>query len=381
MKNILILTKLNVKRYYFAVLLSVMGAVMLCLLLYAMGNIVANSTIAKVHVGILDYDQSTLSKDFKRYLKEDMDYELLENYSYQELSTELLDKDISVIIEIPENFMSKMMSGDNPGVIITSMEDYENTAFVEAHINSYLSSVQVLTTGAGGDQQIFDQLLMDSLKEEITLTKTSAAKIDKNKLFGESGFINTVGFFLMFIFTISVILGFMIIEDRVKGVFGRIQATPVKPVQYIIGSGLFGLVLSSIMVVLFTAFIYINKIPIGIPLETVFLLMMLFSLFTVCFSLMIALATRSRNSVTAIIIGFSTIGCILGGAYFPLDMAPDTLQKIARILPQFWFMDAFRRLQLDPLANIYPNIIIIALFVVLSFLIGAVLFAQNYKNS
>ena len=381
MKNILILTKLNVKRYYFAVLLSVMGAVMLCLLLYAMGNIVANSTIAKVHVGILDYDQSTLSKDFKRYLKEDMDYELLENYSYQELSTELLDKDISVIIEIPENFMSKMMSGDNPGVIITSMEDYENTAFVEAHINSYLSSVQVLTTGAGGDQQIFDQLLMDSLKEEITLTKTSAAKIDKNKLFGESGFINTVGFFLMFIFTISVILGFMIIEDRVKGVFGRIQATPVKPVQYIIGSGLFGLVLSSIMVVLFTLFIYIKKIQIGIPLETVFLLMMLFSLFTVCFSLMIALATRSRNSVTAIIIGFSTIGCILGGAYFPLDMAPDTLQKIARILPQFWFMDAFRRLQLDPLANIYPNIIIIALFVVLSFLIGAVLFAQNYKNS
>ncbi len=381
MKNILILTKLNVKRYYFAVLLSVMGAVMLCLLLYAMGNIVANSTIAKVHVGILDYDQSTLSKDFKRYLKEDMDYELLENYSYQELSTELLDKDISVIIEIPENFMSKMMSGDNPGVIITSMEDYENTAFVEAHINSYLSSVQVLTTGAGGDQQIFDQLLMDSLKEEITLTKTSAAKIDKNKLFGESGFINTVGFFLMFIFTISVILGFMIIEDRVKGVFGRIQATPVKPVQYIIGSGLFGLVLSSIMVVLFTLFIYIKKIQIGIPLETVFLLMMLFSLFTVCFSLMIALATKSRNSVTAIIIGFSTIGCILGGAYFPLDMAPDTLQKIARILPQFWFMDAFRRLQLDPLANIYPNIIIIALFVVLSFLIGAVLFAQNYKNS
>ncbi len=381
MKNILILTKLNVKRYYFAVLLSILGAVMLCLLLYAMGNIVANSTIAKVHVGILDYDQSPLSKDFKRYLKEEMDYELLENYSYQELSTELLDKDISVIIEIPENFMTKMMSGGAPKVIITSMDDYENTAFVEAHINSYLSSIQVLASGAGGDKQIFDQLLMASLKEEITLTKTSAANIDKNKLFGESGFINTVGFFLMFIFTISVILGFMIIEDRVKGVFGRIQATPVKPIQYIIGSGLFGLVLSSIMVVLFTLFIYINKIQIGVPLETVFLLMLLFSLFTVCFSLMIALATKSRNSVTAIVIGFSTIGCILGGAYFPLDMAPDTLQKIARILPQFWFMDAFRRLQLDLHANIYPNIIILALFVALSFLIGAVLFAQNYKNS
>jgi ABC-2 type transport system permease protein len=119
----------------------------------------------------------------------------------------------------------------------------------------------------------------------------------------------------------------------------------------------------------------------GIPLGTIFFMLMQFSLFTVCFSLLIALATRSKNAVTAIIIGFSTIGCILGGAYFSLDMAPDPLQKMARVLPQYWFMDAFRRIQADPLANIYPNVIIITLFIILSFLIGAVLFSQQYKNS
>jgi hypothetical protein len=54
---------------------------------------------------------------------------------------------------------------------------------------------------------------------------------------------------------------------------------------------------------------------------------------------------------------------------------------MARVLPQYWFMDAFRRIQADPLANIYPNVIIISLFIILSFLIGAVLFSQQYKNS
>lgn len=381
MKNILIIITLNMKRYYFAVILSVLGAVMLSLLLYSMGNLIADATVAKVNVGILDYDNSSLSKDFMRYLKEELDYQLIENYSYDELSTELLDKDISVIIEIPENFVEMIMEESAPGVVITSMEDYENTAFVEAYINNYLSSIQVIAVGAGGNQQIFDQLLKDYQKEDIPLTQTAAATLNKAEVFGENGFINSVGFFLMFIFTISVILGFMIIEDRLKGVFDRIQVTPVKPVQYIIGSGFFGMVLSLVMVGLFVLFIYVREIQIGVPLGLVFFLLMQFSLFTVCFSLLVALATKSRNAVTAIIIGFSTVGCILGGAYFPLDMAPASLQKMARILPQYWFMDALRRLQVDPLSNIYPNVIILTLFVVLSFLVGAVLFSQQYKNS
>jgi ABC-2 type transport system permease protein len=109
--------------------------------------------------------------------------------------------------------------------------------------------------------------------------------------------------------------------------------------------------------------------------------MSLFSLFTVCFSLTIALAVKSRNAVTSIVIGFSTIGCILGGAYFPITMAPKSLQNLARILPQFWFMDTLRKLQADLAANILPNITILILFTILTFLIGAVLFSQHSKNN
>jgi ABC-2 type transport system permease protein len=346
-----------------------------------MGNLVSDATLSNVKVGVIDHDDSTLSEDFKRYMTEELSYQLIDDASYDELTTELLDKDISVIIEIPANFKKLVVEGGKPEVIITSLEDYENVAFVEAYINSYLSSIQVLATGAGGNELSFDQLLVEYLKEEIILTQTAAAEVDWEKLFGESGFINSVGFFLMFIFTISVILAFMIVEDKIKGVFNRIQITPVKPVQYIIGSGVFGMVLAIITVGLFVLFIFVMDIKTGIPLGTIFFMLMQFSLFTVCFSLLIALATRSKNAVTAIIIGFSTIGCILGGAYFSLDMAPDPLQKMARVLPQYWFMDAFRRIQADPLANIYPNVIIITLFIILSFLIGAVLFSQQYKNS
>ncbi len=381
MKNILILTMVNTKRYYYAVILSVFAAAMLSVLLFLMGNTVTDTELSKLEVGVLDYDSSSLSQDFKRYMTEELNYDLLEDVTYDDLTTELLDKDISVIIEIPKLFMEYMLEGKAPEIIITSLEDYENAAYVEAYINSYINSIQVLVAGAGGNMQSFEQLLVDYHKEEIALTHTAAAEVDKEELFGEGGFILATGFFLMFIFTISVVLGFMVVDDQSKGVFNRIQVTPVKPVQYIVGSGVFGMVLSFITVGLFVLFIYYSDIKTGIPLGTIFFMLILFSLFTVGFSLLIALATKSKNAVTAIVIGFSTIGNVLGGAYFTLDMAPDSMQKMAKVLPQYWFMDAFRRIQADPLSSIYPNVIIISLFTVLSFLIGAVLFSQQYKNN
>jgi len=381
MKNIWIITKTNIKRNLLAVILSVVGAAMLCLILYSMGDMVTDMTVAKVSIGLIDNDKSDLSNDFKGYLMEQLDYDILENYTYDELATELIEKNISVIIEIPEDFYEQYASGNKKELIVTSLEDYENAAFLQVYINNYLSSISLLASSASGNKVTFDKLLSDYNKEDITITQTVAQTIDKKTLTGQAGFINSIGFYLMFIFSISVLLSFMVLDDRLSGVFYRVQATPVKPIQYIIGSGIFGMFICFIQIGLYCGYIYVMKIQIGFSLWILVLFMCLFSLFTVCFSLAVALALKSKNAITSIIIGFSTIGCILGGAYFPLDMSPKTLQNLARVLPQFWFMDAFRNLQADITANIYPNIIILTLFTVLSLLIGAVLFSQNYKNS
>ena len=392
MKNIWILTVINVKRYYYAVLLSILGAGILSLLLYTMGNLVADITIARINVGVLDYDRSAASLDFKDYMKEELQYQLLEDYTYDELTSELIDKDISVIIEIPADFQKQLLGMKEPEILVTSLEDYENTAFVKAYLNSYITSIRTLAAGAGGnnsmqpgqwsgvDQDLFEQMLQDYHKQKMHLSQSTAATIDLEEVAGKNGFMNSIGFYLMFVFAISIILAFMVSDDRVTGVFHRIQVAPVKPVQYILGTGVFGLLLCFLQVGVFTAYIYYAKINTGIPIGIIVVMLVLFSLFTVCFSIMIALSTKSKNAITAIVVGFSTIGCILGGAYFPIDLAPASLQNMARILPQYWFMDVFRKIQKDQGANIYPNIIILSLFIILSFLIGAVLFSQ-YNES
>lgn len=381
MKNIWILTITNIKRNLLGITISVLGAAILCLCLYLMGEVVVNFSEAKVSIGIIDYDQSILSQDFKRYLTEQLDYELVDNYDYNRLSTELIDKNISVIIEIPENFYEQYATGGQEKVIITSLEDYENAAFIRVYINSYLSSIRALAAGAMGDTDAFDHLLKEYPKQKITMTQSAAVEVDQRALTGKSGFINSVGFYLMFTFVIGIIICFMVLDDRLKGLFSRIQATPVKPIQYILGSGIFGMVLCFIQIVIYCSYIYFRNIPIGIPISILALMMGLYSLFTVSFSLAIALALKSKNAITAVVIGFSSIGCVMGGAYFSLDSVPKTLQNLARVFPQYWFMDALRKLQEKLTVNIFPDIAILTLFTTLCLLIGAVLFSQNYKNS
>ena len=380
MKNIWLLTLTNLKRNKLFLSLSIFGGIILCFLLVAMGNLAVGIRLSKVHVGFIDLDQSTLSADFKDYLTEDIEYELITDRTYEELSVQLIEKNISVIIEIPEGFFEKAASGSILDITVTSLDDYENAAFLEANLNSYLQSIRMLSENAGGDRALFEKLLSGSGTEGVPIHQMAAKLLDRQLMKEKEGFSNSIGFYLMLVFGLSIIISFLVVEDHLSGVFQRVKISPVKPVQYILGTGIFGMLVCMIELVIYCGYIWIAGYDIGFPLGLLVFMMFLFSLFTVCFAIAIALWVKSKAAVGAASMGFSTIGCILGGAYFPLDLAPQSLQNLAKILPQYWFMETFRALQIDQNAKVWPNIIILALFTLLTFLIGAVMFSQNNKN-
>jgi ABC-2 type transport system permease protein len=183
------------------------------------------------------------------------------------------------------------------------------------------------------------------------------------------------------VFALGLIFSFMIIDDRKNGVYNRITVTPVKPVHYIAGNSIFGFILLMTEVLIYCAYIAIMDIDIGFPVYKLLCLMLLLSLFVTCFVVGASILIKSKSGMMVLIMAYSTIGSILGGGYFLIEMAPEKLQKLARILPQFWFMDALNKLMDNADANISSNIIIMALFTVLAFLLGAVMFSQNYKRS
>lgn len=380
MKNINLLIKSNMKRNRMAIILSVLSGILLSLLIYLMGQFVGSVALSRIEIGVIDYDSSILSKDFKSYLSEELDYRLVEHESYDYLSELLIDKSISSIIEIPDGFHRTFASGQDGNIIITTTDDFENAAFLEAYMNSYLAGVKLISVSAEGNQEAFDRFIREYKEVEVPIAKAKAFDMDLEQFRQREGFRNTIGFFLQIMFALGLVFSFMIIDDRRSGVYNRITVTPVKPVHYIAGNSIFGLILLMIEVVIYCGYIAIKDIDIGFPVYKLFFLMLLLSFFITCFIVGSSILIKSKSGMMVLIMAYSTVGAILGGAYFPIDMSPERLQNLARILPQYWFMDAVTKLMNNPIADISSNIIIMVLFTVLAFLIGAVLFSQNYKR-
>jgi len=67
----------------------------------------------------------------------------------------------------------------------------------------------------------------------------------------------------------------------------------------------------------------------------------------VAFSLMMATLFKSQKQAEALnsIIIVST--CMLGGVYWPLEIVPDAMQKIAYVIPQYWMMEGMEYVMMN----------------------------------
>lgn len=377
MKKIWILFRQSVRRGRAVLFASLAVSLMLCMIFEFIGGSAAENKLGGIPVGIIDRDGSALSSDFLSYLEDEQGMELTTGMEYDALSSKLIERDISALVEIPEGFSGKFLSGEDGKLEMTVLGDYENAAFLNAYLDSYLSSVHILAQAAQGDQEEFDALLADFSSRSIPVAQNSASALTRDQINQREGFVSSMGFFVMLCFVVALALSNSVFDDRIKGLYQRIQVASVKPIQYIIGNSLFGILSCVFLVVLFFAYIGIKGYDIGVPFSAAVSLSILYILFVIGFAFAAALYMPSKNTITALTIGSATIASILGGAYFPIDTSPAILQKLALLTPHYWFVDALRKLQESPNTQWGINALAIFLFALLCFLLAGIRFSQS----
>lgn len=390
MKNILLLIQNSIQRNKVAIFSACLCATSLCLLMALFGNPMRETGISQIKIGLIDHDHTELSANFTGYLTDTLNMDLIEDQTYDELSKTLINRKISVIVEVPENFENAAVSGQPEDLITTSLSDFENAAFVDAYLNSYMNSISILGVGAAGDRDVFHELLLESETQRISVGNTAVPKLegalsDDGMVFINDSayahdFIPAMGFYVMFGYIFAISIAFMVFDERSSGIFKRIQSTPVTSVQYIVGSTLFGVINGLLIIGLFFAYLLLTGTKIGLPYGNVILLMVLMMLYMVGFSLMLALLMKSKSAILTVIFAYSSVASMIGGAWFPIKFGPEFLQKIAKTTPNYWFMDAFNKMQENQGASIGSNIIVLVLFIVLVYLVSAIRFTQN-KNA
>src|SRR5699024_4356159 len=82
-----------------------------------------------------------------------------------------------------------------------------------------------------------------------------------------------------------------------------------------------------------------GKLVYRIPLEQpvyILLLSIILAFTSTAIGLMIALLIQTENMGIAITQIIALGGAVLGGLWMPLEFMPDFVQKIAKVLPQYW---------------------------------------------
>lgn len=382
MKNIALIFKNSVLQNKLMVFLAVVAAAFMCFQFWGLSKDVSSKyTIHTVIVGVCDHSpeqNKTLTENLKGYFEDTLEMKVIEK-DYDFLSKDLIDKNISAIIEIPTGFYKSAANGDPQKLELTTLGDYENAAFVEAYLDSYMSGLSIISKAANGNEEMFSEMLSSQkLPNEIKISESNAA-VDEKAL-ANGAFRSAIGFMTCIIAAVTIMISRQIMGDRNLGTYSRMKCSSIKPSEYVLGVSFFGVICCTVMNAAFIVFAYSMSDLISTPMGAAFGGMELFGLFSVGLSTMFGLLMNSPTALMTVGVGYATIGSMLCGAWFPISDSLGAVSNIAKIVPQYWLMNMVRGFEDGLDVNILLNMCIIALAAVLAYLVSAVIFTRKSNN-
>ena len=333
-----------------------------------------------IRLGYTDKDGSAVSADFRLYLTENLGMELIEGDEAW-LEGELVNKKVSALVEVPAGFEQALLRDTKGALLVTYMGDYANRAFLQSYFESYVGSVQVLAASAQDDASKLRGLLAEAKADQAPL---STVRLDEQLEHRERDwdmFVLLYGFFVMISSLLIIGMASVVLDDRQNNTFQRVQVSGVNAVSYVVGVCAAGFLVAIVMVLIFILVCLQQGLGVNIPLGPILFMSLLYALFCVSFALVCALLCKSQLSCGWLILAISTIFCLLGGAYFPIEYSPYALQQLAHITPQFWLMDGVRQIAAGNSDAWVLSSGILALFSLLCFLVAGIRFASSSSKA
>ena len=148
-----------------------------------------------------------------------------------------------------------------------------------------------------------------------------------------------------FYIMISMVIGF--VKDRDKGMVARIASTPLPIKDYFIGKWIPFMVIVLIQItVLFGFGVVVYDLPLGDPIGLILLSLSLAFIVT-GWGMALAVLVKTENMGIAMTQIIALGGAMLGGLWLPVELMPDFMQTISKLLPQYWAIEGYQEIILQ----------------------------------
>jgi ABC-2 type transport system permease protein len=318
---------------------------------FIFGSLLGNSETSSIKVALVDQDQSLVSDGLIEKLKHN-ELVTVEITNPIEAATRYKEKKVSGIITIPEGFEKQFSQQKLPEIVFQHGPDLAIAPAVKHAIEDAMAQAAVKSKAAHAMEQFkietdwqtaFSKMSDASASPTIQVhTETISKSLSSKKMNNLSE--RAVGFSIMFMMITLMSVTGTILDARKSGVWYRMLSTPVSRIE-VLG----GYLLSFFLIgwIQFGILMGVSSLLFGVSWGNLFGHLVLVSALLMCvigLGLFIGGLVRTTEQQTALgnIVIVST--CMLGGIYWPLEIVPEFMQKIAEFVPQTWAMKGFTEL-------------------------------------
>lgn len=373
MKNIWILVKNTLK-----VTFRKKGNILVYLFLPIMGVLISmmiysGASSGQMSIGFVDKDKSTFSKDIINIMAQNENYKVSE-ISEGEIKSMLLDGRLGAVVVIPEGYGDSVYENDVKTIEVASLKGQESTAWIENFLNLNSQNLSSMAFAAGGDKVKFDSMY-NSYKNGSLKLKVEKLKDTKTN---QNVTVFSIGFLIMFTMLGSSFTSQIILKEKRDRTYYRICSAPVKFREYIASNTITSLIIVSIQIIFIQLVLkYIFRIETYVPGLMMFLILFLFGLVAIGIGMLITAYSSSSYISSTISTLILTPTCMLGGCFWPIEYMPDVMKKIAFFTPQWWTLDAIKKVQTGgSLYTIMINLAILLAFAAALLLIAIYRFSR-----
>ncbi|WP_274362864.1 ABC transporter permease [Paenibacillus thermotolerans] len=326
-----------------------------------------------VKAAIIDKDHTEFTAALQRNLQSKA---AIRSIAEEEIEKRLMSLKVDYVLVIDQGFTNRLIRGEEGGITAYSIQESNVAAPVSASLELWLSHAKTIALAVNHDPDAF-YAAFAQYDEQSLLQADHRLVIDP----GAERTRWVLGYFVISMLYSSLIAALYIILNKNNRTLYRTLAAPVTIRSYMLQT--IGSFLVVCLVQITFALVVIRSVYnmyMGDSVVDMYLFLAAFSLVSV--SLGVAISSISKSVVQACLIGISLFPPItmLGGAYFPLDFAPEIIQTLSKLSPVSWVIGGIQKLLLgQTIMELGKEISIMLLFSLIFFLFGTMRKADIVK--
>ena len=312
-----------------------------------------SAQVSKVSVGLVKKDSSEIANQLIASIKNDKTIQIIE-MEEAELYDKVKNSGLESGFIIPVDFGQKVREGKIPTIEVLKLPTSTGYMVVEGIINMEYTRMQLKESYRNYIQDKIkdldiskkeiimssaDSKIEESLKEPSVVSVSEGALSEEGSVGFNGKARSSIGMAIMFVMFVVILGAGEILEEKKNKTWGRLLSTPTNKSTIMLGKIMGNFLRGWAQVgflILFGQFVM--GVNWGNSLFSSFILISVYLLCLNGLGMMLASLVRTNSQLGAYSSIFIISTSMLSGCYWPIEIVPEFMQKIAMVFPQYWAM-------------------------------------------